>query len=511
MKPYSLITFCVCTAFSLTSPVLQAHAQAPGVDSPPRGLHTGPPSFAAGKAPAYWNCSGDAAFGQPPVTDSSGGVTLTTSSEGTGLQAFEYYSGLSFIPQYVTWWGVSGEFNGTYLEPCTRAPSSFRIRFYADDAGQPGTLLKTQLSTVAGTDTGVSYDGFTLYWYRTAVLLPVEQPAGWISVEGMVDTDCWFLWAPSDAGDGAALLWDGVSYDAWDTDLALCLEQESLECPAGTEVSQAPHGPLDPYGIGLSDEAALTMCYETFAGVTEPIVAVRVWGLMHDMAFTPCLREPPEYVISFNALGEVPGVVQRAETAWSPQSPVYMSYGDHGLYQWDIPLSMPLMLDSGYLGVYGYGADADCWFSWLSSGEGDGNAKIKVLEELSEGVFFTRWTNTDNDFAYCLVTDPEACVRPTHSADQDADNAIALSELLRIIQFYNSGGYQVSPIPAETEDGYMPGSGARQSTCPHCSDYAPADWAINLSELLRLIQFYNSDGYHPCAEGEDGYCPGAAR
>ena len=36
----------------------------------------------------------------------------------------------------------------------------------------------------------------------------------------------------------------------------------------------------------------------------------------------------------------------------------------------------------------------------------------------------------------------------------------------------------------------------------------PPDWEINLSELLRLIQFFNSGGYHRCLEGEDGFCPG---
>jgi hypothetical protein len=26
--------------------------------------------------------------------------------------------------------------------------------------------------------------------------------------------------------------------------------------------------------------------------------------------------------------------------------------------------------------------------------------------------------------------------------------------------------------------------------------------------LLRLIQFFNSNGYHPCAGTEDEFCPG---
>ena len=82
---------------------------------------------------------------------------------------------------------------------------------------------------------------------------------------------------------------------------------------------------------------------------------------------------------------------------------------------------------------------------------------------------------------------------------------ISLSELLRVIQFFNSGGYHCD---AAGEDGYAPGAGDT-SCAPHTSDYSAQDWAVNLSELLRLIQFYNSGGYHGCPEGEDGFCPGA--
>ncbi len=92
-----------------------------------------------------------------------------------------------------------------------------------------------------------------------------------------------------------------------------------------------------------------------------------------------------------------------------------------------------------------------------------------------------------------------------HTADTTPDQQISLSELLRVIQFYNSGGLHCQ---AGTEDGYAPGAGADHSCGEHSSDYSPQDWSITLSELLRLIQFYNSGGYHLCVEGEDGFGPG---
>ncbi len=93
-----------------------------------------------------------------------------------------------------------------------------------------------------------------------------------------------------------------------------------------------------------------------------------------------------------------------------------------------------------------------------------------------------------------------------HTADQDCNNLVNLSELLRVIQFFNSGGYHCE---SGTEDGYAPGPGDHGCP-PHASDYNPQDGLINLSELLRIIQFFNSGGYHYCpAEStEDGFCPG---
>ncbi len=93
-----------------------------------------------------------------------------------------------------------------------------------------------------------------------------------------------------------------------------------------------------------------------------------------------------------------------------------------------------------------------------------------------------------------------------HTADQDCDGHVNLSELLRIIQFFNSSGYHCQ---TGTEDGYAPGSGDT-SCAPHNSDYNTQDWRITLSELLRVIQFFNSNGYHACPgeNTEDGFCPG---
>lgn len=94
---------------------------------------------------------------------------------------------------------------------------------------------------------------------------------------------------------------------------------------------------------------------------------------------------------------------------------------------------------------------------------------------------------------------------PRHSLDYtEPYNDLSLAELLRGIQFFNIGEFGCDPL---TEDNYSPGLGGK-ACAKHSGDYSPQDWKFNLSEILRLIQIYNApNGYQPCEDGEDGYCP----
>jgi len=137
----------------------------------------------------------------------------------------------------------------------------------------------------------------------------------------------------------------------------------------------------------------------------------------------------------------------------------------------------------------------------------NGNNKGDIPDPEVDALFDELDLNGDGFLSTAELQQSTGGESPIHSADQDADQLISLSELLRVIQFYNTGGYACSDVPADTEDGYIPGAGA--DTCvAHASDYNPQDWGVDLSELLRVIQLYNTGGYFECEEGEDGYCPG---
>jgi hypothetical protein len=90
-----------------------------------------------------------------------------------------------------------------------------------------------------------------------------------------------------------------------------------------------------------------------------------------------------------------------------------------------------------------------------------------------------------------------------HSADLNNNYVIEESELQSVVAFLdppNNGAYQCDG------DGYAPGSG--DTNCEaHDSDFIAEDFRISVPEFLRLVQIYNADGYAPCEEGPDGWCP----
>lgn len=90
---------------------------------------------------------------------------------------------------------------------------------------------------------------------------------------------------------------------------------------------------------------------------------------------------------------------------------------------------------------------------------------------------------------------------PVHSADRNGNYHISFSELLRVIQLFNAGGFYCQP---GTEDGYALGMGDR-SCERHSSDFLDPAWRLEISELLRLIQFYNLNGYEVANGTEDGF------
>jgi len=101
-----------------------------------------------------------------------------------------------------------------------------------------------------------------------------------------------------------------------------------------------------------------------------------------------------------------------------------------------------------------------------------------------------------------LFSTPGFALGLYHSADVDQDNQFSLSELLRVIQFYNAGEYRCAI--EETEDGFALFDGPIECFA-HDSDYDRQDWQISLSELLRAVQIFNIGAYHADCTNEDNF------
>jgi hypothetical protein len=93
-------------------------------------------------------------------------------------------------------------------------------------------------------------------------------------------------------------------------------------------------------------------------------------------------------------------------------------------------------------------------------------------------------------------------------ADISGDSIVQLTELLRVIQFYNAGLYACAENAGATEDGFALTVPPSEPACVLHSVDQNGDKVISLSELLRGIQLYNFGGYTWCPDGgtEDGFC-----
>ncbi len=282
--------------------------------------------------------------------------------------------------------------------------------------------------------------------------------------------------------------------------------------------------------VGLNFGGAVARCYATGAvsgylelggligqhresTVLESFATGVVWGYKHlgglvghnDMSVVnDCYARGP--VSGFEGIGGLVGRNTSGEVKYCYAVGVVSGYADVG----------------GLVGEDAAGTVTSSFWDVETSGQASsvgGGTGLPTEEMMLQSTFETPgwdfneiWGILENISYPFFLWMPEEQER-YHSADQDANNIISLSELLRVIQFYNSGGLHCAEPPESTEDGYVPGEDPAQEGCaPHSSDYNPQDWTISLSELLRLIQFYNSGGYHDCPDAdpptEDGYCPG---
>jgi len=144
---------------------------------------------------------------------------------------------------------------------------------------------------------------------------------------------------------------------------------------------------------------------------------------------------------------------------------------------------------------------------WINMNSGFGVVAVLPSEGEGEGEGRGGGEGGDGEAEFDPEGEGEGLPDRMHSADTNEDGAINLGELLRVIQLYNVPGYECAIPLNSTVDGYLAEPGPNRSCGPHAGDFAPEDWRINLSELLRVIQLSRFPGFVVCRQGEDGFCP----
>lgn len=142
---------------------------------------------------------------------------------------------------------------------------------------------------------------------------------------------------------------------------------------------------------------------------------------------------------------------------------------------------------------------------------GDNSASLQALQnagvQITQEVFNDLDADDNGELTLAELLNA-AGIGQLHHADTNLDNAISLTELLRVIQLYNANGYTCADGPSE--DGFAIGT-APLDCVRHTADYLAPYGRIGLSEVLRMIQFYNTAGFAWCPESgtDDGFCPQA--
>lgn len=169
---------------------------------------------------AELDCPPDSLFGQPP--DDPLGFTSYTSELSAGYGRFENFAGVAGPIESLMWWGLDLQWVPPDWYECEESDNTFQISFHEDAGGVPGPAVCSYTLEVTRTQTGILYMGAEMNEYSVTLPQPCVLVNGWVSIVGLGDPDCWFLWMSS--GDGAGQSYCEGCVDPWHADdLSVCL------------------------------------------------------------------------------------------------------------------------------------------------------------------------------------------------------------------------------------------------------------------------------------------------
>lgn len=175
------------------------------------------------ECPALPDCDSEGTlFGQRPF-DPIAEIGATTSESASNFTVYENFAGVAGPITGLKWWGFDLHPVGNGFVECVETNNTFAISFHEDAAGQPGNEVFFDLVSATRTPTNIRYNGAELNEYEATLITPFVMTRGWVSIVGVGDPTCWFLWVQSPQGDDAAFC-EGCIPQQQGSDYAYCLK-----------------------------------------------------------------------------------------------------------------------------------------------------------------------------------------------------------------------------------------------------------------------------------------------
>jgi hypothetical protein len=164
------------------------------------------------------DCPDDTIFSQSK--DGPDDFLAMTSEASRGLRRFDRFSEVAGAIERITWWGLDLEYVGGSFIECVESDPTFEIIFHEDAGGFIGDPVCSYTLTATRTPLGISYLGAELNEYEVTLPEPCVLVRGWISIVGLGDPDCWFLWMSAGMGESYC---EGCIAPIEDWDVSVCL------------------------------------------------------------------------------------------------------------------------------------------------------------------------------------------------------------------------------------------------------------------------------------------------
>jgi hypothetical protein len=128
--------------------------------------------------------------------------THRSSSAGGGYLCQDNFWDLTAPINNIEFWGLCLIFSGGWI-PGNPNTLPFEVKFYQDGGTSPGAVVQTfALPAITPVNTGLTYSGFTMYYWNYDLPSSVNLVDGWISIQSQTAPDnAWLLWTGSPEGD----------------------------------------------------------------------------------------------------------------------------------------------------------------------------------------------------------------------------------------------------------------------------------------------------------------------